>query len=122
MLNLLVGAILSVIVGFITAGVAKSKGRNYLGWWIYGVFFSVIALVHAILVSPSDSDPNSRKCPFCAERIKAEATVCRYCSRELSPKEVNVQEVQSSNDTAGFLVILTFFIAVIFLTAFIFLR
>jgi len=27
---------------------------------------------------------NSKKYPFCAEIIKAEAKVCRYCSRELA--------------------------------------
>jgi hypothetical protein len=28
---------------------------------------------------------NVRKCPFCAEQIKSEANVCRYCGREVTP-------------------------------------
>lgn len=28
---------------------------------------------------------NIRKCPFCAEQIKSEANVCRYCGREVTP-------------------------------------
>jgi hypothetical protein len=33
------------------------------------------------------SGANEKKCPFCAERIKIEAVVCRFCHRDLPKAE-----------------------------------
>jgi hypothetical protein len=38
----------------------------------------------------------SRRCPFCAETIKAEALVCRFCNRDIDP--VPTTQINLSHD------------------------
>lgn len=42
------------VSGFIVARHAKLKGRNYVGWFIYGALVPVISLVHVGLIKPLD--------------------------------------------------------------------
>lgn len=37
-------------IGLIPASIAASKGRSFLGWWIYGVLLFIVALPHSILI------------------------------------------------------------------------
>ena len=83
--------IAGVIFGTFTQALATSKGydKKYFFW--IGFLFNIIGLLFVMGLKNLESDPSynssnaaTKKCPFCAELIKAEAKVCRYCNREIS--------------------------------------
>jgi hypothetical protein len=79
-----------VLIGLIPAMIARSKGREFVVWWLYGSLIFIVALPHALLLRPElkqveeqQAAQGLKKCPLCAEMIKPDARVCRYCGRDL---------------------------------------
>ena len=93
--------ILWVVMGFIVAMIARGKGRSAPLWFIYGALVWPIALVHALLIKadtgtiapapavrptpPGHPLSAERLCPHCAETVKHDAKICRFCQRDLPP-------------------------------------
>ena len=78
-------AILGIVVGMI----AKSKGRDFFTWWLYGTLIFIVAIVHVLIIKPSEGhverealSSGGKKCPQCAEIVKEQAKVCRFCGHE----------------------------------------
>jgi hypothetical protein len=85
----------AVCLGVIPGLIAQSKGRSFFAWWLYGAALFIVALPHSIIITKDTQkieheqlqSGGSKRCPFCAEIIKVEAIVCRFCGRDL-PTEV----------------------------------
>ena len=82
---------IAVLIGLLPAFIAQSKGKSFLLWWVYGALLFIAALPHSLLMKADSKKLESdaiadggKKCPHCAEIVKMEAKVCRFCQRELA--------------------------------------
>lgn len=102
--------LLALVVAYVLCLVVSAQNGQWL-WFVLGLFIAPFALVGA-LVAPKPDSHNGRKrmrtCPKCAEYVKKEASVCRYCGTELEPvqpfrlpgfEEPPVTEVPRSQDS-----------------------
>lgn len=87
----------------LAALVATSKGRSGVGWFLIGLLLGPFAFLLSLGVSPrgggprpdatvidcDSTDVDMRSCPFCAETIRKEAVVCRYCRRDIPRAQID---------------------------------
>jgi hypothetical protein len=87
---------LSILVG----AYGSSKKRSGVGWFFLSLIISPLITFIILLVSGSPQGI-LKKCPKCAEEVKTEAQVCRFCGFEfpkreeitISPKEVEKRDL-----------------------------
>lgn len=89
-MDVLTTLILAFFLAFIPAFIAKSKGRNFFLWHLYGFAFFIIALIHSLLISKTPEkiaedykEKGYVECPFCKEFIKKDAVICPHCHKNL---------------------------------------
>jgi flagellar biosynthesis component FlhA len=86
-------------IAFIAGGVCLIIGLITGGWlWYIGTLvLGIIGLVDVFKKQDSqqatgedtinqrtENEENMKECPFCAEKIKQNAKICRFCGREIT--------------------------------------
>lgn len=80
----------AVLLGLIPGYIAQGKGKSFGAWWAYGAAIFIVALPHALMLKPDASaieakqrSEGMKKCPSCAEMVKTDANICRYCGNSV---------------------------------------
>ncbi|MGH9762487.1 MAG: hypothetical protein ACREAC_16825 [Blastocatellia bacterium] len=65
---------------------------------ILAILFGLVILACVIVLARSSRE--KRKCPFCAETILAEASICKHCRRELPAAEAQPAKASETSTNA----------------------
>ena len=85
--------IIWLIFAVLVGAYASSKGRSGVGFFLIAVLLSpLIGFIIAAIVQPIRANTEAKaletgdvkKCPNCAELVKAEARLCKHCHSELA--------------------------------------
>ena len=67
-----------LILMIVTGVLASRRDRSVIGWLLLALIFTPIVIL-VLLALP---DRSLKTCPDCAEEVKRDAQICRFCGYE----------------------------------------
>jgi hypothetical protein len=93
--------------GLACAWLAEQKGRKSGEWLFAGFLFGIFALLMLGFAPPMEKSSGAalpsqelgnKKCPRCAESVKLEALVCRYCKHEFDAEDIEKSVAEAKRE------------------------
>lgn len=94
---MLLAFVVWLFLAFCVGAFAQHRGRSGGGYGVLALLISpLLAFIVVLALKPNregiEADAvasgDMRKCPYCAELVKTEAKLCRYCHSELPEEAV----------------------------------